>query len=522
MEARRLTPAARVGAVCAALLASAFFFPPRLHGPVNPQDDGIWLAAAEAAAEGKTLYRDIAYHFGPVLYAPLRALFLFRAPTLSGARAVFWAENVVGLAAVLLLLWAWVRRPAVLAPFLVFLGLVPFAAHTLTIPFAARYGAGFVPLLLWPRSPAEGGRPFLTGLLSGAAYFASQEVGMAAVMAGAFLFWRRGGIDGPARRYALGVLAALAAGLLILVFAADVRFYASSSVFDIGRLVLRIRRPFPEWKLHLWIRAIRGDAEWMAAWLNTATAAAARVPVPFYLLSLWPAFRRRLGVHEERGAGLAVYGLVAAVSAWLRSDRWHAFFSLSPALVLLALWAERWSEDPSRRGQLSFLASLLSGALLVFPTFAAARARDKFFHPYLESPGLPRAGSALLPEGQAAGYRLLAAEVERRVPPGATFFYYPFNGAAYFMTGRPNPCRWPLPVDALRPSQQDEMIRELEASGVRWVVKDEDENAFDGVLVSELLPRLDAYLHDNFVPRDRQGPFLFLEKAPKDPARQRP
>ncbi len=508
-------PAGAAGRFRAALLclgAALFFFPPRLDGPINVQDDGIWLAVAQAAAEGKTLYRDIAYHFGPLLYAPLRALFAVRPATLSGARTVFWAENLLGLWIVLLLLWKWVRQPSVRLPFFVFLGIVPFAAHTLSIPYAARYGAGFLPMLFWPASSDDKGHPFLSGLLVGAAYGVSQEVGVAALMAGASFFWRRDGFGRGARLHAAGVAAALAAGFLVLGLTADLRFYGSSSVTDIGRLVFLLRQPFPGFDPALWARAWRGDLPWIVPWMKTTEAAAGRFPVLLCLATLWPRFRRRLGDGEGRGAALAVYGLVAAVSAWARSDRWHIYFALSPALLLLALWADKVWKGSSRRGGVFFLGVLSVGSFLTFPPFIGSRARDAVLEPVLRSVDLPRAGRTRLPSTQAEGYEFLAAEIDRRVPPGSPFFFYPFNGAAYFMADRPNPCRWPLPVDAQRPDQQDAMIRQLEDARVRWVVWDRQEDVFDGVPIAQLLSRLQGYLEKNFVPRDQAGPFLFLER----------
>src|SRR5205823_3406238 len=141
-------------------------------------DEGTWLAVAQAAAEGKALYRETAYQFGPLLYLPLKIAAALQPLTLSGVRAVFWGENLLGLWIIFLVLWRLSPPPAPRAPFLILLGVVPFAAHTLTIPFAARYGAGFLPMLLWPGSERESPRRALfAGGLAGAAFWISQEVG---------------------------------------------------------------------------------------------------------------------------------------------------------------------------------------------------------------------------------------------------------------------------------------------------------------------------------------------------------
>lgn len=480
-------------------LLGALLHPPRLDGPINPQDDGIWLALAQAVHEGKTLYRDVALHFGPL---PLLALLPVAGDgmTLSSVRTAFWLLNLLGLFLLFGALARHARRPGPAVGTALCLGLVPFAAHTLTIPYAARYGAGFLPILFWtgdrPRAP------WLAGAAAAAAFWISQEAGTAA-SAATLLFFAWTGGPRAAGRFLAALAAGVGGGFALLAGRGLLSDYFSSSVADIGGLVFHLRRPLPP----LWNAG---------SWAGLAEAVAARLPALLALAVLGAAASPRLrrDPAAPRLSAAALFTLLAASSALARSDRWHIYFSLSSGLFLAHLLADRWDAGRARPWA---AAALLAGAgFLTAPHAWSALRRENLWRGSLVSCAAPRAGRSRLPAAQAAGYEILAEWASAHTRPGEPIFYYPFNGAAYFMVDRPNPCRLPLPVDAAREDQRLAMVAELERSDTRWVLRDGQITHYDGVPIDERLDPLWPRIRGAFHRAATLGPWELWER--NDPA----
>jgi len=482
---------------------TAFLFPPRLHGPLNPMDEGVWLAAVQLLLEGKALYRDMPFHYGPVVPWLIALASTLTEPTLSLARAVVWGANAAGLWLVYFCLLRFTAAAPVRAIGALLIFLVPCAAHATTIPFAARYGAGFLPMLFWPRPGQDGGaRPALSGLFAGVAVWVSPEIGTAAGAAGLLAHSLPPKKD-TTGGFIAGAAAALGVGAVVLLARNSLGAYVDA-VVNASALIKAWALPFPRLAPAGWtgaVNAAQNVADALAPWLPFLSYAA---------VIAWGAVRGRRGMAARRAIPLAAYGLLAAGSAWGRSDRWHIYFALSPALILWASLADQALARSARWGKPAVLFFLATGSLLLLPHYWADSRRQRAVRENTRDVALPRAGHAHLPLAQANGYELLVRRLQTLTKPGEPVVIYPLNGAVYFLADRPSGTRYPLVMEALSPARQKEVAEALGA--VRWVVRDREVTRFHGRAVEDLLPVVEDALRRRFVAREEIGPFVFLER----------
>jgi hypothetical protein len=380
------------------------------------------------------------------------------------------------------------------------------------IPCSVRYGAGFLSMLLWPRnekavSPSVAAG---AGALAALAYWTSQEVGVAALAAGLFVFRGAPGARRPLLFWAAGAGVVLGVGFAAVALASGGGYFRAA-VMGVGNIQLKIRRALPPlfepllWREGGWRR--------VAAWVGLAESLAARLPALTYAgaggaLLLSGRFRRAFPGPVV--AGLVIYGALTASSAWSRSDRWHIYFALAPALVL---WAVLADGVRGGGGAKASLAAILAGGLLTAPVLWASADRDRASNAALVGLTLPRMGRVRLPYGQARAYAGLVEWVEDHTSPGEPIFAYPSIGALYFLANRPNPCWFCSPLDAVRPEEQRAMTAELETRRVRWVIWDTQYTHFDGVPIETFLPVTNDYLKSHYRPKEKWGPFIFMERS---------
>ncbi len=480
-----------------------FIFPYYIGGYINPQDEGIWLGAVHALASGQHLYRDIWIPFNPIIPVLLAKVVRIH-PTLAAFRETIWVFNALGLGVITWVVYRFIANNLTRAFSLVCLWMVPAAAHARCIPMAARYAAGFLPMLAWPRTfddpmAEDQGLAVRSGLLAGFAFWISQEVGLATLLAGTLVFaWRR--------KRPLDVLPYLGSAALILLFGVffislndGLGNYIQCAFVHQAQVTIAEKLPAPS---HV------------QSWQSAADLLAFYFPMTCYgLVLLWSA----MGVNRFRGAkllgsGIALYGALAAASAWGRSDQWHIYFAISPALFLGGYLVDRALQQNKLQAQKGLLGFMVLGSLVTVPHFLARAHHER----YLKSVEIPcrlaRCGGTAMPIWQANGYESLVSWIHKNTRPGEPMVSFPANGAIFFLANRPNACRIPILADAVSLKMQDGIINDLERIRPRWVLRDADMNAFDRIPIDKFIPRLYSYIQEHYTERDRLGPFIFLER----------
>ena len=494
-------------------------FPMHLNGYINPHDEGVWLATAQAMLEGKRLYRDIWLQYNPLIPWTVKAVLRMLHPSLSVLRGLFWSLNALGLLAVSVAALRFVRTESLRLLLILFVWMVPSAAFTAMIPMSARYAAGFLPMLFWPLEDTEGeksarGSGLWAGILAGVAFWIAQEVGTAALVAGAAVFAFDHREKSGLLKYGVGALSILLAGLLFISAYSGLTPYLQAAVFQTAAVVNVERLPLPAissgWLAQTWA----GKAPWITLWEKLAEILALYLPaLSLGATLLWSAS----GLDRFKGwkltsAGIALYGLMAASSAWGRTDRWHIYFSLTPALLLWAFLADQSLRRGAKSGPSLVFIFLVSGALVTLPPYLGDKLWQAHFKANQRSTSLVRGGSAELPFWQANGYEALVGWIQSHVRPGEPILYFPYNGAIYFLADRPNPTRLPILAYAVRRDMQQQAIHEIDSAHVQWVIWDTENKDFDGIPINRFLSYLSDYLRTHYAERERLGPFIFMEK----------
>jgi len=501
------------------LLAIPLFLslPPAIHGPVNGHDEGIWLGTLQGLIDGKRLYRDIAFQYGPLAAFPLKVLSCNSTITLDNVRLTFWLMNVAGLTIVCLAACGLLSSRRLQFFGVIFLSLVPFAAHV-PAPMAARYGAGFLPALLWPNLATGGaiGRKYIIacGSVAALAFWVSPEVGVAAVISTGFLCLAGEPNYRRAAEYALGVGLVIGAGVAILMALGMWRGFRFSVIVDNARLVGEQRLPFPSWHPEFWAQASAGRRSWLDPWLNLAIVSAVYLPTMTYTGALLAYRRLRLHPTGRLALGMALYGLLAQVSTFGRSDIWHIYFAVSPVfLVWLLLLDAR--QPLSSQGTIRWqLAYIIAAAAMTLPLFAAHHRQQQILSTVDRSSALPRLGHSQVPDAQARGFEYLADWIAKHTSVGQPFLFYPYNGAIYFLVNRPNPTRYPLLINTMNePGEQAEVIRDLAAQNVRWIVWDQRDTVFSSAPIGQLLGVIEQYIQSHYTRAGAMGDFEFWRRA---------
>jgi hypothetical protein len=334
------------------------------------------------------------------------------------------------------------------------------------------------------------------GGLCALAYFLSFECGVAALVASLWAqIWakHRGRhlvfcMAGFAALWVLGI------GLL-MPFSALGDFFRVS-VGDVGRLLIsRLETSAP--------RALLGISD--NSMLLLAVVGGELVVMTRFLIR-----RHSEGVFPST---LALYGLILSAPAWIRTDRYHVYYVLSPALFL-GIFAvhSAVARGRARHAGVLTLIFLAVGSVVTLPPYIFWQERLSRQADLLVSAKVGRFGGARLPFHQARGYDFLLNWLRDHLNPEETFLFFPYNGALYFLADRPNPLRFPTLTDAVARSQQEESVARLEDRRTAWVVWDEQNTHFDGIPVRDYLAVITGYLDREFIPIERVGPFTFLKR----------
>jgi hypothetical protein len=478
--------------------------PLRLHGLLNPQDEGVWLSALQSNLTGQRLYSDIWFQYGPLLLFPVKAMMHWFGETLATVRIANGIMNMVGL------LWIYIASRRLMTfrshrlAVLVLVALGASAAHTPFIPFSIRYGAGFLSMAFWPKGQDGGnhpGSPWISGLLAGLACWISQEAGLAAFIAGVYVFHSSRRIpEVSLRPYLTGFLSILLAGAALLVWQGSLRSYVECSFLDIGRLVASRITSKP-----------RLDS---LDWQFLAKVGALYTPVVLYaLLIIGRMTSASMAKLTDRVfLGILIYGAGLLPVAWARSDHFHIYFALPPALFLGGLLSDRLQKSSRALGTIAFTILIVWGGLLTVPPYLSHRRDEHAQSGHLRPVSLARAGRAQLPISQANGYEYLAEWLDLHTQPRAPLLFFPYNGALYFLANRTNACRFPILADAHSEVKQRQAIEDLEKTHPEWVIIDQDNTAFDGVPIQSYLQEIYEYVQTHYLPFETYGPFVFMHR----------
>lgn len=494
------------------VLLMVMIYPPQIHGPINPQDDGIWLSNTQSVMDGKKLYRDLSFHHGPVLLMTAKVVFTYTEPTLEKVRLLFWVMNLLGLLCINLCLWAMIDSALVLILAALIIDMVPLAAHCLTIPMSARYGPAFLSLLFWPRingkeTASRLRNAALAGLLAGVGYWCGQEAGAPVFAAGAAMYWFYSLEKKRFWAFVSGFSAVISLGLSLIAFQGGLENYLHSAVIDIGSLMISLRQKAAFIQPGLWPHST------VLAWQNLADVLSFYVPaISCGIIIVVSLYKLSKGRGSAVILSLGLYGLLSSISGWARSDRWHIYLSLSPALVVWAVLADQAKKFPGGKQSAALFLFLVFGAGMTLPHAWAERLLKQKRAELQRPTNIARAGSVQLPFAQANGYEILVPWIKNHTAPGESIFYFPYNGAIYFLADRTNPARYAIPADALRPDQQQALIEGIESSKTRYIVWDTQNTEYDGKPVAELLSLLVEHIRTRFEPMEEIGPFLLLKR----------
>ncbi|MCB4755807.1 MAG: hypothetical protein LHV69_02430 [Elusimicrobia bacterium] len=503
------------------LLLTFFIYPLRTDGPINPHDEGIWLSLAQGLLEGKKIYKDIWLQFGPLLTAPLQALCAFDKPTVASVRATVWLHNLIGLLCIYACLLRFLRHPIIRHTSAVFLWLVPLAAFSLAIPYSARYGGGFLSLFFWPQPRDSKFQktfyPLLAGLASGVSLLTSQEVGAASLISGIVIFSVQRADRRDLLKFFGGFLSVFIPSLLVITTQYGLTNYWRCTYIETAGLLASLSLKIPFFNFNYWKEASIGKILWLIPFQNLADVLAIYLPLATYVLILSTSLIPRFRMKAPLVLGLALYGILCSVSAWGRSDRWHFFFALSPAIFIWSYLTDQSLTRHKHKAHLAMLAFLVTGGLVTIPAHLARHIKNRFERMIQRPLNIERAGGIRVPFFQANGYEFLVDWIEKATKPGEPILFLPYDGAIYFLANRPFPGRYPTVTEAAQSYQQDEIIGDLEKAPLTWIIWDHENSHFDGIPTEKYLQRIHQYVQTAFEPAGQTGPFLFLKRRRQNP-----
>jgi hypothetical protein len=470
------------------LLLTALCYPLRIHGYLNPYDEGQWLGAAQAMLQHHLAYRDFVFHYGPFLPLAMRLYLKMGEPTVSGLRTLFWALNLMGLLAIYVTLLRFVKSTYLRVAFASFIWMLPWGCPVLTIPYAVRYGVGFLALWAW------GSSGLVSGIFTSIAFFTSQEVGAAALIASSLFFavgpgWKR---DLPRLFLAFGSVMILGGGMF--VWAGLLKAYWVSAFSLTSEIIWTDRLALPS------LTQPEG--------LAMCSAGLTYVGVLCWMIGE----KYRHKATDRVLLALCLYGILTALPEWGRLDRWHIYFALSPVFLIWACLIERGSAQANR------ITSMMTGAILfmalcvAIPPYWHEHIRDVRRRKIQRSTRLVRLGRTQIPGVQANGYEFLVDWIQRHTAPDEPFLFFPYDGCIYFLADRPNPTRFPVLALAMTPALRAELLQQIKSPMMQTVIWDTENTNFHGLSIDQFMPEITNYIRTHFQAVEKHGPFIFWKR----------
>jgi len=220
------------------------------------------------------------------------------------------------------------------------------------------------------------------------------------------------------------------------------------------------------------------------------------------------AIRRRFERLDYALLALVVFALVAQRTAFGRAEFRHQYFAaflIGPILVLLGVLAARRLADAWRHGDEGGRAFVAAAVIAIFPLFLVVFwVPDLIDARILDVINYQRRVLRVLPDPYAEAMRLRIEDVSQAIrgltKPNEPFFDFSNQPAFYFFANRANATRfYQVPV-ASPPRFQAEVIRDLERTKPKVVVRTSPDgyDEFDAVPNSVRAQAVSAYLDDTY------------------------
>jgi hypothetical protein len=464
---------------------------------INPNDEGLMLAAADRIVRGELPWSDFWW-----VYGPAEPLGLAGVQELVGRSLLAWRViHVLVAAGGALLAFRLVRREA---PPAAALAAWLAVAAALSFPLIPNPVAPALVLALGALAAAPR-RPLLAGVLAGAAVAFRPDVGLAAVVAAAIAARPRGS--------SLRTVAAAGATALVtlapFVLAAGLgRFLDQTVGFALHEQPLQ-RLPLPL------DGGGTGDLNKAFEHLFPTLALAA--------LALWAgaAVWRRAAPSRLELAALPL-ALAGALYLLARADEFHVVL-LQAALPLLAAPALA----AALRERVAGPAVLAALALALPLLYGLDRKGVQLVHPpELAAIELDVADGVRAEPAESRALERLVPYVRSRTAPGDPVFVanprhdlvHAGNPLVSVLVGRANPTRYPImqPGVVTESDVQREIVGDLERTRtplvVRWLSPVADEREPNGAGDSSGVRLLDRYLRHAYRPARRFGEYLVLAR----------
>ena len=502
-------------------------------------EEGVYLGAVQALRDGRRLYTDLEFPYGPLLIKPLdwwltlfgdsvvsaraycallTALGLFAAAVcvrelIGGVRGAWWGL----ITALLLALVAPIFLPTLNSVLL--RTALPFLPAALILGGARDVGfrqAEGKPTLALPWKC-----PFAAaGALTGVALFFSFDSGAAALAGMLLALVLVGGLPviGRTALALTSVCTLVVTSMLITGNLGDFIAQAQRMIHlpSIGYQAL----PYPDvFGIFMDQTGQRGSYPPMNpaddSWSNAAAMWSVLPPLFIWLGLGIGLHAPRVGGRPTRNAALLCTAFVAAVmfrAALGRSDLYHLwFYGAVPVVLLSVLLMQRLSEGVTR--EVRFLLAILGFLFLLGVNSVDAEQEVRF--PDTEEVRLaevagiggdPMAVRSIDSErlGSLEVLPRLAIQLEVTLHRVKQFdrkdgvYFFPSEAAYYFLSDRPVPLRYLWAYDAATPTMQRQAIEDLEESKPRWLFRSTDTFSIDHIPRAHLMPQIDTYLKDNY------------------------
>lgn len=485
---------------------------------IQTVDEGVAASSAWRMLRGEVPYRDFFAVETPLSFYPTVAAFKVAGVSLAVERSVGMVWGVLLVWGV----WALSRRlvsdPLYAAIPVAFLcqagvGIWPFPSH--------HWAAAVFTLaaLLAGLRAGERGEPrwsFLAGVCASLTAWSLQDQG-AFLYLGAAAFhlpWLEKGTRLRATAAWLG--GALAGGLPLLILMA-VQGALADLWYDLVVFPLTVYRKHEGNSPGLFFPLYEIALQWLSgAWRATPlySAAASLTSLSIYLSAVLAPWVLLLGWwkrwdHPWRRGLLAAGVLACLFPAYRRWAPINLMWATALPSIACAWGLAQWARN--REGTRRRIPAALAWALLACFAFIGVYRTGRAL-PWSHMPSVPSPAGTLYAHNpnKAAQLRELVEAVEAHVPAGESLFSQE-HGLIHFLTLRPNPTRYDFFVPPVysTPEQVAEVIRDLEASGARFVVRPfrppDPENPFD------------VYLVERFEPVWQNGSNMLLRRAESPP-----
>ncbi|MBJ93525.1 MAG: hypothetical protein CMP23_03520 [Rickettsiales bacterium] len=482
-------------------------------------EEGVYLGAIQALREGRKLYAELHFPYGPLLLQPLRAWLALFGDHIASARAYVMCLHGLGVLTMALCVRAllgrttsalWSAAGAALALALLAPSSLPNLNSVLLRPML-----GFLPVavllaaLRWQKRAAAVPRralsPFhLAGCLTALALLCSVDVGAAAIASmTTILLLSRPGIPAITET-AVGSAAVLAIGLLPLVPDGSLIALWEQNLQTLKLSALGYQAiPYPD-ALKIFIDSDGRRGGWPQQGLTAAQLVWSTLPPLLCWLALGLGASQKLRP-GPRGSTLSLLGVSIASltllhAAFGRSDLYHLwFYGAAPSILLLVLLAAgSWAGLPRRlRGLSPTLAGItLAGILYCNPMAEVQVQGDELQQAAIEL-NHPRSGGIRAGRESVAQIEAILNFVEQ-LPADQGLWFYPSEAMLYYLSDRPLPSSFLWAIDGPDNALQQRAIKELEESRPQWLVRNQIGFVIDGIQEEQLLPQIHAYIEAHY------------------------